>query len=108
MYKIPKFNRTRIRGCAREVGETIEMKVQRIVKNGEPISDSSPRIFTERKEGVQAQYDIRTDRWEVAVDAMDAVAGSLKAKREKKGITKEDIVPDGEGKDEIGGEVAKA
>jgi hypothetical protein len=62
------------------------------VNENEPISDGAPRIFTERKDGVQAQYDIRTDRWEVAVDAMDAVAGSLKAKREAKGISKEDIV----------------
>jgi hypothetical protein len=30
----------------------------------------------------------------VAVDAMDAVAGSLRAKREMKGVTKEDIVKD--------------
>ena len=41
-----------------------------------------------------AEYDIRTDRWEVATDAMDAVQKSTKAQREKKGITKDNIVKD--------------
>jgi hypothetical protein len=39
-----------------------------------------------------AEHDIRTDRWEVAADAMDAVQKSTKAQREKKGITKDDVV----------------
>ena len=93
-YNVPEMVRTQLRGVARDEGETIEQKVDRVVNNGEPIEDGAPRIFTERRDGVGAQYDIRTDRWEVAVDAMDAVAGSLRAKREMKGVTKEDIVKD--------------
>ena len=91
---MPVMVRTQLRGVARDEGETIEQKVDRVVNGGEPIEDGAPRIFTERRDGVGAQYDIRTDRWEVAVDAMDAVAGSLRAKREMKGVTKEDIVKD--------------
>ena len=89
-----KMNNSHIRGVVRESGETIEQKVERLVHNGEPIDDSSPRIFTERKDGVQAQYDIRADRWEIATDAMDAVQKSEKAKRgaKYKKITKDDIV----------------
>ena len=41
-------------------GETIEQKVERIVNNNEPITDSAPQIFTERKDGVQAAYNVRT------------------------------------------------
>ena len=97
-YNVPKMAKTGLVGVVRESGETIEMKVHRVVNENEPISDGSPRIFTERKDGVQAQFDIRTDRWEVAVDAMDAVSGSLRAKREAKGISKDDIVgKEGEG-----------
>lgn len=54
-------------------GESIESKVRRIVDNKEPISDGAPIIYTEKKDGVLPQYNIRTDRWDMAVMAMDAV-----------------------------------
>lgn len=54
-------------------GETIENKVRRIVESKEPISDSAPMIYTNRKDGVIAAYNIRTDRWEIAQNAMDKV-----------------------------------
>ena len=63
-------------------GETIEQKVERILSNGEAIEDVAPLIYTERADGVQPQYDIRTDRWDVAIDAMDYVTASEIAKRD--------------------------
>lgn len=66
------------------IGETIEEKIERIVNNKEPITDGAPIIFTERKDGVKAEHNIKTDRFEIAVDAMDKVAKSHKAKRENK------------------------
>lgn len=63
-------------------GETIEEKVERIVSNKEPIKDGAPLIYTERKEGVGASYNIRTDRFEVAIEATDRIERSYKAKRE--------------------------
>jgi len=42
---------------------------------------------------VQAGYDIRTDRFEIAIDAMDYVAKSVQAKRDNKAkmqVVKED------------------
>lgn len=63
-------------------GETIEQKMDRIVNNGEPISDGAPVIYTDRKDGVPAEYNIRTDRFEIAVDAMDYVSKTNIAKRE--------------------------
>ena len=32
-----------------------------------------PTIYTEKKDGVQPEFDIRTDRFEVAIDAMDKI-----------------------------------
>ena len=55
-------------------GETIEMKMRRITDNKEPIKDGSPLVYTERKDGVLPAYDIRTDRFEIAIDAMDKVS----------------------------------
>lgn len=32
-----------------------------------------PTIYTEKKDGVQPEFDIRTDRFEVAIDAIDKI-----------------------------------
>lgn len=65
-------------------GETIEDKVKRILSNKEPISDGAPVVFTERKDGVKAEMNIRTDRWDMAIDAMDNVTGAKLARRDGK------------------------
>ena len=65
-------------------GETIEMKIERITVNREPITDGATLIYTERKDGVLAGYDIRTDRFEIAIDAMDKVSKTNQAKREER------------------------
>ena len=62
-------------------GETIEQKVMRITENNEPIEDGAPIIFTARKDGVLPAYDVRTDRFEIAIDAMNYVAKSNLARR---------------------------
>jgi hypothetical protein len=64
-------------------GETIETKVSRIINEKAPIEDGAPIIFTERTEGVLPAYDIRTDRWDIAIDAMDKVNKAKIAKREE-------------------------
>lgn len=61
-------------------GESIEQKVRRVVENKEPISDGAPIIYTEKKEGVLPQFNIRTDKWDIALDAMDKVQASRIAK----------------------------
>jgi hypothetical protein len=71
-------------------GEPIELKIERIVSNKEPISDGAPAIFTERKDGVVAAYNIRTDRFEVAAEAMDKVSGSIQASRDNKAKAKDE------------------
>ena len=65
------------------VGESIEDKVRRIENNKEPITDGAPLVYTERKDGVQEAFDVRTDKWEVALNAMDAVTKSKLAKRKE-------------------------
>lgn len=61
-------------------GESIETKVRRVVENKEPITDGAPIIYTEKKDGVLPQFNIRTDKWEIALDAMDKVQASRIAK----------------------------
>ena len=64
-------------------GETIETKVSRIVNEKAPIEDGAPIIFTDRSDGILPAYDIRTDRWDLAINAMDAVNKAKIAKREE-------------------------
>lgn len=70
-------------------GESIEDKIERVVENNEPIEDGAPIIYTEKKDGVLPEYNIRTDRWEIAQDAMETVDKMNKAKREEKQLEKE-------------------
>jgi len=55
-------------------GESIEVKIKRIVDEKEPITDGAPIIFTDAKDGVRPEFNPRTDRWEIAIDAMDKVS----------------------------------
>lgn len=82
MYKQNSMSKTRLKGVESYVAETLEQKVHRIINNKEPIKDGAPVIFTDRKDGVQPSYNIRTDRFEVAVEAMDKVSRSKIARRE--------------------------
>lgn len=66
------------------VGETIENKVRRVVENKEPIKDAARLIYTERKDGVRPDYDIRTDRFDVAIEATGIITKSKQAKRDER------------------------
>lgn len=66
-------------------GESIENKVRRITENNEPITDGAPIIYTNRDDGVLPAYNIRTDRWEVAQAAMEAVNQANLAKSKNYG-----------------------
>lgn len=68
------------RGCINNPNLTYqadprEVKLRKII-NGESndMEDGVfPTIYTEKKDGVQPEFDIRTDRFEVAIDAIDKI-----------------------------------
>lgn len=82
MYNKTKFRNSSLNVNKSSIGETIETKIFRVVNNKEPITDNAPIVYTERKDGVNPAHDIRTDRFEIAVDAMDYVTKSHLSKRE--------------------------
>ena len=84
MFRQVRMNKTGFNINNSSQGERIETKVERIVNKNEPITDGAELIFTERKEGVRPEFNIRTDRFEVAIEAMDKVYQSKIAKREAK------------------------
>jgi len=81
MYKRNKPATTSLKINSSYEGERIEQKVNRIVNNKEPIKDGAPIIYTERKDGVLPAYDIRTDKYEIAVEAMEKVSQAQRSKR---------------------------
>lgn len=61
--------------------ETLQQMIARATREKAPIEGGEAIIYTERKDGVEPQYDIRTDRFEIAREAMDKVHSSQIAKR---------------------------
>lgn len=84
MYKQNKMAISQMTNSEITEGERLECKIERITSNKEPIKDGAQEIFTERKDGVGAAYNIRTDRWDIAADAMDYVGKSHIANREER------------------------
>ena len=85
MYNKTAHKKTSIRASKPPIqGEPISRKVARISQNKEPIKDGAPIIYQEREDGIQAEYDIRTDRFEVAVEAMDKKHNYNFGKREER------------------------
>jgi hypothetical protein len=84
MYQKTSITRTSIKLNESSEGETIEQKLRRIVYNREPITDSSPTIYTERSEGVRPELDIRTDKFDQVIDALDSATDAYKTRRDLK------------------------
>lgn len=73
---------------------SLEEKIRCLLANNSPIDSISPMLYTDRKDGVLPQTDIRTDRWEIAVETADKVNASLAAARQtsiEKGINVNEV-----------------
>ena len=70
-------------------------KDKRILENKEPITDGAPIIYTNRDDGVVPAYNIRTDRWDIAQEAMDAVNQQRIAKSKNFGVKTEEKPEEG-------------
>ena len=104
MKKRPLFRQTTISRCETEPGQTIEERIERMKANKEPISDGAPLIYTDRKDGVLAGYDIRTDRFEVALGLQEKMEKSKAAKKTAAmRIVKDEPIQDDPGNNEKSG-----
>ena len=72
------------------IGESLEDKVRRTTASKEPIEAISPMIYTERKDGVKPEYNIRTDKWDVAQQAMTTISQGVRHKRTERMNAKTD------------------
>lgn len=83
-YSKPTGNKGRLKSIEIYEGESIETKCARILQNKEPITDTAPIIYTAKEDGVLPAYNIRTDRFDIAMDAYDKIT---------KSSAKKDIAP---------------
>lgn len=50
--------------------EKLETKIERMMQGGEVLMEGKDPIYTPKESGVLAETDIRTDKFEVALDAV--------------------------------------
>lgn len=72
------------RGCIDDQSLTYqaeprEVKLRKIISGESNNMEDGvfPTIYTEKKDGVLPEFDIRTDRFEVAIDAIDKINQSM-------------------------------
>lgn len=69
-------------------GMSLEQKVFQAVNSKAPIESVAPMVYTERKDGVLPETNIRTDRFEVAQEAMTDIANGVRERRAKRMLEK--------------------
>lgn len=82
MYRQSICPKRTLKGFKAYVAESLEEKLRRVKNNGEAIKDKAPLIYTDRKDGVLPDYDIRTDKYEYLVEGYDKAAKTKRAKRD--------------------------
>lgn len=75
MKRINKIRVNNFAGMIKMIdsGETLIKKCQRILDEGEPLTDGAPMIYTPKQAGVKPECNVRTDKWDIAMKAMDRV-----------------------------------
>lgn len=70
------FKRTTIERKPTDFGLSLEDTIRRAIATNQPIDGNAPKIYTESKDGVLPQYDVRTDKHDLALAAMDKYQAS--------------------------------
>lgn len=71
-------------------GTTLEKQIELAKSNKEDMPKEVDLLFTEKKDGVIPSTNIRTDRQEVALDAIDKIHKSAQNRRDAMNKTKEE------------------
>lgn len=91
MRKIIIENKTNVSGITGYVAEPGEAKIARMTQLKQPIEGGGQIAFTERKEGVKPEYDIRTDKFDIAMEMMDKVYASKEMTKQEGENLKESV-----------------
>ena len=74
MYRKNQYQTSKQTGNQSYEAEQLKKEIARYMSNGDELDQSAPIIYTERKDGVINQYNIRRDKWDEAAEGMDKVA----------------------------------
>lgn len=88
--KINSFRSTLHGNPAVPNAQSLEEKITALLATNSPIESISPLIYTDRKDGVMPEYNIRTDRMEIALDVADKIASSHIAMRQQTTLSNPD------------------
>ena len=64
-------------------GISIEEKIRVALQDNTPIDGGSPLIYTKRADGVRPEFDIRTDRFDIAIEQADKLANAKLLARQR-------------------------
>ena len=85
MYKQNLIRPTRLEINKQTEGQRLEDKIARMINNGEPLKTMGTQlIYQERKDGVNPAYDMRAEKMDLALDAMNKVQESYKNRSKAK------------------------
>lgn len=89
--KFRKIKNTNDCLCTTEafIGQSIEEKVFQAVNSKTPIEAVAPMVYSERKDGVLPETNIRTDRFEIAQEAINSIAKGVRERRLKRMLSNE-------------------
>lgn len=71
MYNYKKPLPTSLRVNKWEIGENMEAKIRRIIANKEQVKDNVELMYSDVTTGVPPQFNIRSDKFETAINALD-------------------------------------
>lgn len=96
MKRINKIRVNNFTGMIKMIdpGETLIKKCQRILDEGEPLTDGAPMIYTPKQAGVKPECNVRADKWDIAMKAMDRVNDYKLTEYLKGGVTEASSRPD--------------
>lgn len=84
IYRTNKIKSNHLKGRERNEGMCLEEELEIAQNNGViPEKNMSSVFYTQRKDGVLSSTDIRTDKWELAQNAMSHANKKFKEKIEE-------------------------
>lgn len=64
MYRKIEYKNSGLSGVQLYQAKSIEREMEEIITQKKPIENAAPLMYTEKKDGVIEDFDIRTDKWE--------------------------------------------
>ncbi len=86
MYKKNIFRKTELEINDSTEGEPIQLSIERLLNNGEDMEEMTEKglVYTERDLGVIQEYDIRADKFDIAIENTERVTNSMRGNNEKR------------------------